>query len=603
MAEGFQCVTLRMPLDHFHDTGKTIDVTYAIQPHAGPGRARGSFVTLTGGPGSSGIQSAVSYTESFAESVRRRYDIVFVDQRGAYLSGDMTCPDAALAFYRSTSDPATSTATTGLGADAHTFVDDCIQESGVDPGILPYLGTRQAVKDLEAIRAHLGADRLMLYGESYGTQYAQMYASAYPERIAGLFLDGPVDLSHGLLDYYDEQTRGFDEALEGTLYDCTTARPCTTDDLAPNSIAGWDALAARLDDAPIPFEFHGSAGQSERREFTRSDLDNAASSFLYSEHDRMLLQRALTAASQDDLWYLSRLLYSGLVMDPDTQEAIPEPSYSDGLYYAVECLDYAIPGDTPEKRATNYLEEGRRLDVASERLGSLFYGDLPCAYWPAQPESADRPPLLVDVPFPMFVLGATLDPATPWANGERIAASAGANAWVIVKPGGPHVIFGRGEACPDDLVTAFLVKGTLPREQRTVCRGNVATDYVRLPPLISTQYADTRGALRSADIETVNSVDYWYWDGEEPLRVGCRFGGTIGYTPSSAGTRLRLDGCSWSSGLALSGTGLIDDDAGTLTLQVRQDGAGGGPVRYRRDARGGLHVIGKLPMFRSRGGA
>ena len=583
MAEGFRCVTLRMPLDHFHDTGRTIDVTYAVRRHTGPGRGRGTFVTLTGGPGTSGIQSAVSYTDGFAESIQRRYDIVFLDQRGAHLSGDMTCPDAALAFYRSESDPATSTATTGLGADAKAFVDDCISELGVDPTILPYLGTRQAVEDLEAIRTHLDAERLMLYGESYGTQYAQLYAAAHPERLAGLFLDGPVDLSRGLFDYYEEQTQGFEQALEGTLYDCTTARPCTADDLAPNSLAGWDGLADRLAEGPLPFEFHGSTGSSERREFSRSDLDNAASAFLYSEHDRMLLQRGLTAASQEDLWYLSRLLYSGLVMDPETQQAIPDPSYSDGLYYAVECLDYAIPGDTPEERATAYLNSGRQLGVDSLRMGALFYGDLPCAWWPAQPETVDRPPLVVEVPFPMFVLGATLDPATPWANGERIAASAGGNAWVIVKPGGPHVIFGRGEACPDDLVTAFLVRGAVPKEPRTVCPGNVADDYVRLPPLIATAYRDTRAALRSADIEIVNSVDYWFWDAEEPLEAGCRFGGTIRYTPSDTGARLRLDACSWSSGLALTGTGV------SMTTRARSRSTSGRMARVATaSATGGI---------------
>ena len=108
---------------------------------------------------------------------------------------------------------------------------------------------------------------------------------------------------------------------------------------------------------------------------------------------------------------------------------------------------------------------------------------------------------LADVPYPMFVLGATLDPATPWANAERIAASAGDNAYVIVTPGGPHIIFGRGEACPDDLVTAFLVDGTLPDARRTVCPGDVADDYVRLPPLVSTDYPSTRAALQSADRE------------------------------------------------------------------------------------------------------
>ena len=74
---------------------------------------------------------------------------------------------------------------------------------------------RQAAEDLEQFRQYLGADKIQLYGESYGTQLVQTYAAAHPDRIAGLFLDGPVDLSHSLMDYYQEQTKGFAEALEG----------------------------------------------------------------------------------------------------------------------------------------------------------------------------------------------------------------------------------------------------------------------------------------------------------------------------------------------------------------------------------------------------
>lgn len=601
MADGFRCVTLRMPLDHFADDDRTIDVTYAIRRHTGRDQARGTFVTLTGGPGSSGIASAASYSDSFDEAIGRRYDIVFLDQRGAHLSGDLNCPTAALAWYRTSADPRTSTATTGLGADAHAFVDACIAESKVDPGILPYLGTRQAVEDLEAIRAHLGAERLVVYGESYGTQYAQGYAAAHPDRVAGLLIDGPVDMSLSLFDFYDEQSAGFDQALEGTLYDCATARPCTLDLRVPNALAAWDDLAAQLDAGPQAFESHRSDGRSEERRLTSGDLLNAVSAFLYSEYDRMLLQRALAAASQGDLWYLSRLLYAGLGMHPDTQQAVPDPSYSDGLYYAVECLDYALPGEAPEERAEAYLAAGADLGVDARRLGDLFYGDLPCAWWPAQPATAVRPPLLSDVPYPMLVLGATLDPATPWANGERIAAAAGRNARTIVRPGGPHVIYGRGESCPDDLVTAFLVSGILPDAPRTVCPGGVADDYVRLPPIEASGYSGTPAALRAADREAVTSVDYWYWEAEEPLQVGCRFGGTIRYTPTDTGARLRLDGCSWSRGLALTGSGRIDDDAETLTLRLRQAGAEGPEVRYRRDAEGDISVDGELPMFASGG--
>ncbi len=188
----------------------------------------------------------------------------------------------------------------------------------------------------------------------------------------------------------------------------------------------------------------------------------------------------------------------------------------------------------------------------------------------------------------MFVLGATLDPATPWANAERIAASAGDNAYLIVKPGGPHVIFGRGETCPDDIVTEFLEHGTLPDSRRTVCPGNVADDYVPIPPLISTEYASTKAALRSADDEIVNSADYWGWDAEEPLATGCRFGGSIVYTPTDTGSSLKLDACSWSRGLGLTGTGVIDDDAGTLVAARVPVGRGwqGGPIRSGRQGQG-----------------
>jgi pimeloyl-ACP methyl ester carboxylesterase len=496
----------------------------------------------------------------------------------------VTCPNAALDWYRTDSDPATSTATTGLGADAKSFVDACIAESKVDPEILPYLGTRQAVEDLEAIREHLGAKDLAIYGESYGTQYAQQYAAAHPDRVAKLILDGPVDLTHSLFDYYDEQTAGFDLALEGTLYDCSVGRGCTSDTAAPNALAVWDELSAKLKDRPLTFESHGGDGTSETREFTSADLLNAGTAFLYSEYDRMLLQRAVAAASEGDLWYLSRLLYAGLVMDPETQEAIPDPSYSDGLYYAVECLDYAIPGDTPGARAESYLEAGRELGVDERRLGDVFYGDLPCAFWPAQPESTQRPEALTDVPYPMLVLGATLDPATPWANGERIAAAAGAE--MIVKPGGPHVIYGRGETCPDRIVTDFLAFGRDPGRTRTVCPGDVADAYVPLPVMDSADDRSTLAALRAVDRETVTSVDYWYWEAEEPLETGCRFGGTVRYTPTDSGARLRFEDCSWSRGLAFSGTGRIDDEAGTFTMRLRETGNEEDVFRYRRDADG-----------------
>jgi pimeloyl-ACP methyl ester carboxylesterase len=49
----------------------------------------------------------------------------------------------------------------------------------------------RAVADLEALRASLGQDRMILWGNSYGAALAALYAQQYPDRVAGLILTSP----------------------------------------------------------------------------------------------------------------------------------------------------------------------------------------------------------------------------------------------------------------------------------------------------------------------------------------------------------------------------------------------------------------------------
>ena len=86
------------------------DATPSTRP---PGRGRGRTSPLTGGPGSSGISVADSYTDAFPEGVEDSYDIVFLDQRGIGLSGPFQCPIATGAYYASAAraqDPDEATA-------------------------------------------------------------------------------------------------------------------------------------------------------------------------------------------------------------------------------------------------------------------------------------------------------------------------------------------------------------------------------------------------------------------------------------------------------------------------------------------------------------
>lgn len=49
----------------------------------------------------------------------------------------------------------------------------------------------RAVADLEALRAALGHDRIILWGNSYGAALATMYAQTFPDRVAALILTAP----------------------------------------------------------------------------------------------------------------------------------------------------------------------------------------------------------------------------------------------------------------------------------------------------------------------------------------------------------------------------------------------------------------------------
>src|SRR5262245_31878025 len=172
----FTCVTLKVPLDHFDALNPgTLDVVFAVLPATG--NRKGMFVTATGGPGTSGLAAKDSYTAAFNPSIRKRFDIVFFDQRGVAASGGLTCPETAARFYQADGRAVTPAQEAALKNAAHAFANSCVSDMGT-PQYLRYLGTAQAVEDLEHFRLLMQDDQFWLYGESYGTQYAQAYAAA-----------------------------------------------------------------------------------------------------------------------------------------------------------------------------------------------------------------------------------------------------------------------------------------------------------------------------------------------------------------------------------------------------------------------------------------
>ncbi len=555
----FTCVTIDMPLDHFDPSdGRTIGVTFAVLPAAG--ESRGAFVTVVGGPGSSGISVADSYTGLYDPAIAEQFDIVFFDQRGIAASGGLTCPQAASDWFRAPGDVASAAGINLLVESARTFSTDCVAEMG-DPEELAYVSTAQAVEDLEVFRETFGFEELVVFGESYGTQFGQTYAATHGESLDRLIIDGVVDLTLEGLTYYQEMAAASSRTLDLMLEACDEDELCSAD-FGASSGPVYDRLYTLLLEGPLTADFPLPDGTRAERALGLGDLETIATGHLYEEYDRMLFLRALSAwADGGDLVPLLRLLDVNLGLDSQTGEVIEDPTWSDAMYYGVECLDYAYSGDTPEDVVQGFIDAAPGPEDGL-RLASVFYGDLPCAFWPHTTDEG-RPSPLTAEGIPVLVLGSTVDPVTPYHQGVDVHSRL-ADGHIMSKEGGPHVIFGWGETCPDEEVTAFILDGTAPVTE--VCEGVVVGDYQ--PRLAVTVDDDPETLLSSIEWEIYYLPEYYYWDGYTDTSVGCPNGGTLSFTATDVGNHFDFADCGLSSEVLMTGTGNFREEDDAFLMEV-----------------------------------
>ena len=179
LADELLCTTVPVPLDRSGVVPGTISLKVQILPSLGP--QRGVIFLIAGGPGQG---SAHVYglddpsTVSYYDYLFPGYTLVAVDNRGTGESGLITCPGLQ----------------SGYDLDAEIgLVSGCASQIG--PNRVFY-STREHAEDLEAVRQAIGADRIALFGVSYGTKLSLAYALAHPDRVERLLLDSvvPTDL-------------------------------------------------------------------------------------------------------------------------------------------------------------------------------------------------------------------------------------------------------------------------------------------------------------------------------------------------------------------------------------------------------------------------
>src|ERR1700716_1274160 len=89
--DGFQCATLKVPLDYRRRNATQIDIALIRRPAENPGTRIGSLITNPGGPGASGIDDLRHTAGGFPAEVRSRFDLVSFDPRGVGASTKVEC--------------------------------------------------------------------------------------------------------------------------------------------------------------------------------------------------------------------------------------------------------------------------------------------------------------------------------------------------------------------------------------------------------------------------------------------------------------------------------------------------------------------------------
>lgn len=166
-----------VPENRSDPDSRTIALSYVRFPATGA-EAGPPIIYLAGGPGGSGSGTARGRRFPLFMAMRQHGDVIAFDQRG---TGDSTRLPRCTSSVDVPEDRAIDDATyAGLWRRAARECGAWWAAQGID---LAGYDTLESVADLDALREELGAERISLWGISYGSHLAFAALDAIPERI------------------------------------------------------------------------------------------------------------------------------------------------------------------------------------------------------------------------------------------------------------------------------------------------------------------------------------------------------------------------------------------------------------------------------------
>ncbi len=429
-----------MPEDYSDPSGRTLHI--AVIRDQRVAHPIGSLIVNPGGPGGSGVQFVREAAGAFSPLLDH-FALVSFDPRGVGQSDPIRCTSTSFLddYLNEPPVPSSPSQLNQFEGNARQFADDCFSRNGQ---YLEHVGTEDAARDMDVLRAALGDRKLTYYGASYGTYLGAKYVQLFPSHIRAMVLDGAVNPAQSAEAADIQQAVGFETDLTDFLHACVATGHCSLGSTYPAAYAGLTALEAKVAAAPLPV---GS------RTLGAGNFFNGLASGFYNSSDWPELRSALAAAQSGNgallLAFADAL--SGRDDRTNTYSNLVESNA------AINCVDRPAP-----RNIATYQKDAAIAARRAPFFGpAIVWSSLPCAYWKVPPVESPHPVSARDVTTPILVLGTTHDPATPYQQAVALTHQLG-QARLVTLDGDGHTAYLRGDSCIDDAVNAYIVTLRLP---------------------------------------------------------------------------------------------------------------------------------------------
>lgn len=577
------CGTVVRALDTAGFVTGTLAVYFEYYPHLVPGKLLGMLVATEGGPGFPATESRDEYL-ALLRPLRAHRDLVIMDNRGTGQSGAVDCPSLQTA-------PVITVENVGA----------CGRSLGAKAALY---STALAADDLAAILDALAAAPIDLYGDSYGTYFAQVFAVRHPAKLRSIVLDGAYPLDGPDYAWYPTYAPSMRDK-----FNIACSRDAACSQLSGKSLDHIAPALALLRRAPFKAQARDADGKVQS--FTAdapllATVMFGGSPAYATVHELDAAARAFVAGDQAPLLRLMAETLVGVDSRDPTQAAA---KFSAGLAAAVMCHDPPQIFDMALDPARRIAERDRaiaqRKITASDTYAPFTideYRGMPldysfideCVLWPIVPREHDAAhvvPAAARYPdIPALVISGELDNMTTVADGAA-AAKRFAHGLQLIVANSFHVnaLPHARSGCAAEVVRRFVatLKTGDTRCAQAVPEVRLLPKFARhvselLPARAMPGNAAAPEQLRAvtAALLTAGDVIARLDSNTTGEGVGLR-GGTFSIKVRAARYELILHNVRWSEELAVSGTLSLPGRSGRVVGQLTLAGADGlsGPLR------------------------